>query len=680
LESVEAFSKNLFSEQTERSVLFPREEVTKQIPIAIERLIVRPILRADLIKMAKSQGFSSTELLDALILHLLLTVEKQSDEPSPQSSRWAEAAKLAGIKARERWLYGFAQSDQLPTSRAPQVVEALVQYYAQSFVDSSQMIDREKRFVNNARSTLLGAGDDPLTDIINDPTMPQGLRARDLLGSAVLLFTKDEPTAKKTFVIRGAFTPAGYEVVKHRLRLLEKAQDEDEDSWILGKERKVRDARSIKRIKDNYFVQYITEWKRFLLSLTLQEPTSLDATRSLLKQLSTDKPFDFIWQNISQNLVLVDESIEENALDVLKNAAEKKASSNPRKKKLLKAIEGRLPKEEQEAGPKQVAAAFDGLLRFGSVKPTGFEQYHQIINEVSAALGPQGAPESKEFHRTIKTARTSLSNLISRYNDMGWEQGMLEKILMPPFRSAEVAVIGASADSANQKWCETVFVAFNQLIAGRYPFTSGKHITDAKIPDIEKFFQPGTGTLWQYYTDSLQSDIEKVGSVFRMKVGAEIRYREEFLRFLSRAQDLTTRLFSKDATKIGFPVAVHIHPSAQYSKIILDIGTKKIIGLNSVERWEEFMWPVRRASIRLFVKMDEVETIGAMDEGEWSLFRLFSRSIGTTKSGDALTVIFPTANNQSRIQIDFKPENLRDLFNKLYLPRSITVGGGACRK
>jgi type VI protein secretion system component VasK len=289
-------------------------------------------------------------------------------------------------------------------------------------------------------------------------------------------------------------------------------------------------------------------------------------------------------------------------------------------------------------------------------------------------------PEGKAFQSAIRTQRTNLSNLIARYDDQGWEQGMLEKILMPPLRGAEVAVVGASADSANRKWCETVVVAFDQLLAGKYPFGSGRTAGEAKVADIEKFFQPGTGTLWQYYNDSLASDIEKVGTLFRLKEGGAVHYREEFLKFLSHAAELTNQIFAKDPSKISMPIGIHIRPSAQYSKIIFDIGTKKITGLNAVDRWDEFVWPVRRSIFRLFVKSDEVETIGPRDEGEWSLFYLVGAGVNPSKNGDYVTVTYTPANGQNKVLVDFKPENIREIFQKFALPRGITAGGGSCRK
>ena len=675
LESIEDLSKQL-AEGVSSSALFPRENVTKQLHVAVERLLVRPILRADLIRAASQGGLTASELMDALVLHLLLTQEKQPEEPTPRTDRWEAAVKQAAEKASARWV---SLTNQPAAGRAPRVVENLVTFYAAGIADPADMIDRDRRFVTYARTTLIGSGDDPLAEIINDPAMPRDLKSIDLLGSAVVLLRPQQGKDSREIAVRGAFTPAGYQVVKKRLGQLERAQDDDENSWVLGKERKKRDARAIARIQADYFVQYIAAWKRFLLSLSMQEPTTLDEARTLIKRLNAEKPFEATWRNISENLIIKDESFGDEALGRLKGLAEKKVARKTRGA-VKKLPDRETDEDDRDPGVKQIEAAFEGLLRFGSVKPTGFDQYGQILTELAVAMGDEGMPDVKAFQTALRNARTNLSNLIARYDDQGWEQGMLEKILMPPLRGAEVAVVGASADSANRKWCETVFVAFDQLLAGRYPFTSGRSAGEAKIADIEKFFQPNTGTLWQYYTDSLAADIERVGTTFRLKDGAGVRYRDEFLKFLTRAAELTARIFARDPTKVGMPVGVHLRPSAQYSKIILDLGIKKITGLNTVDRWDEFIWPVRRANLRLFVKTDEIEAIGPRDESEWAFFYLLAQGINPSRNGDFVSLTYPAANGQTRITVDFKPEGIRETFSKLILPRSITAGGGACRK
>jgi hypothetical protein len=41
---------------------------------------------------------------------------------------------------------------------------------------------------------------------------------------------------------------------------------------------------------------------------------------------------------------------------------------------------------------------------------------------------------------------------------------------------------------------------------------------------------------------------------------------------------------------------------------------------------------------------------------------------------------YSAAGGQNKILVDFKPENIREIFQKFWLPRGITAGGGSCRK
>jgi len=667
LESVEATAKSLEID-SEGSVLFPRHAVDQSLRTTIERLVVRPILRADVAKLSR---LAPADLMDALVLHLLLTEPKQPDEPTPRTARWPEAAKRAGQEAAARW---ESLTGSVAASRAPRVVESLVRFYAAGIQDPADLIDRERKFVSSARATLIGAGDNPLAEIVNDPAMPRDLKLVDVLGGAVMFFQVEEGQKRPGTAVRGAFTPAGYRVVKQRLEQLQKADDAEEDAWILGKERKAKDAKAIARIKTDYFAQYLGAWKAFLLTLAVREPASLEQARALLKKLASDKPFEAIWRNLGENFNLKEESLADKALGLVKGAVDKAGA----KDKLPAGSDDLLGNEDP--GVKQVAAEFEGLLRFGSVKPTGFDQYNQILVELGAAMGEQGTPEPKAFQAVLKTQRTNLSGLMSRYNDRGWEQGLLERILMPPLRGTEAAIVGASAELANRKWCETVVVAFDDLLAGKFPFATGKAAGEARLADVEKFFQPATGILWQYFADSLQADIERTGSIFRVKEGASVRYKDDFLKFWSRAQDMSSRLFAKDPAKLGMPVEVRIRPSAQYSKIVLDTGGTKVVGFNAVERWDQILWPSRRALVRLYVKSDEVESLGLREDSDWALFHLLGQGGSASRNGDVLSLSFAPTLGQGKVQIDFKPDVLRDLFARFVLPRSITPGAAACRK
>lgn len=649
LEALESVAK-LLTAPHDGSLLFPHGFFRAPLRTAIERTIVRPLLRADAGRAPSA--FGQTELMDALVLHLVLTHEKQPDEPTPRTDRWAPAATLAGHKAAARWesLVGVKIA-----SRAPQVVAHLVRWYAGETRDPGDLAERERRFVTTARAQLVGQDDDPLAELIRDAAMPRDLRSVDILGGASVFFVADQ--GKTASAVRGAFTPAGYGVVKERLAQLQKAQDDDDHAWILGKDRKVRDAQTIARIRKDYFAHYVGAWKTFLFSLSVREPANLEQARSLLKKLASDKPFAAVWRNLAEFTNLNTQRSTQVGDQVKDVVAGEPA---------------------QDEGARQVAAELEGVLRFASVKPSGFDQVDQILTEVAAALGDQGTPDARTFQTAVRAARANLTGLLARYNDRGWEQGVLERILMPPLRGSESAVLGASADLANRKWCESVVVAFDELLAGRFPFAAGKTANEARLADVERFFQPNTGILWQYFAQSVQPDVEQTGSLFRMKEGASLRYQDAFLAFWSRAQDLTRRLFARDAAKLGMPIEVRIRPSPQYSKIVLDAGTRKLVGLNTLDRWNEIVWPSRRALLRLYVKSDEVAAIGPIEDGDWALYRLLSQG-APSKGRDMLSLSF-AASDQGQVQLDFRPEGIRDLFARFTLPRSITPGAAACRR
>jgi len=76
----------------------------------------------------------------------------------------------------------------------------------------------------------------------------------------------------------------------------------------------------------------------------------------------------------------------------------------------------------------------------------------------------------------------------------------------------------------------------------------------------------------------------------------------------------------------------------------------------------------------------EVEAIGPREDGDWALFRLLGQGVGPARNGDVLSLWFESAFGSGRVQVDFAPEEVRELFARFALPRSITPGAAACRK
>ncbi|HET6280415.1 MAG TPA: type VI secretion IcmF C-terminal domain-containing protein, partial [Polyangia bacterium] len=270
--------------------------------------------------------------------------------------------------------------------------------------------------------------------------------------------------------------------------------------------------------------------------------------------------------------------------------------------------------------------------------------------------------------------------LIMSYNDNGWEAGLLEKILMPPMRGAEVAVSGATGDSANRKWCESIVIVYDQLLAGKYPLAVGKGVREARVADLDKFFQPKGGTLWQYFGESLQADVDHPAgtTVFHIKDQPSVRYKPNLVAFLKRAQELTDLLYGQNPSKLGINVSIRLRASAPYTKIVFESGGKKVTYFNTKERWEDVPWPARGALFHFYQKAGDGD-LGYTDS-EWALFRLLENGKLTASSDgeDYLAGSWTPPLGEGAIRADVKPAALLRAFRGLEVPRSIVQGAGGC--
>ena len=655
--------------------LYPGESLLAPVHAAVERLVVRPLLDADGERLAEyARGGGDTDAsgaMSGLMLHLLLTQPKAADEPAPENDGWRErAVDVAVNQAGERWA-GLAA--ETATAKARRGLESSIRFYALRAAASADLAERKTSVVTHVRTALIGSSDgDPLTELVRDPSLPRDVRVVDVVGGAVTAFALPaDPRAGPS--VPGAFTPAGWKIIKARIARMSADHEHDENAWVLGASR-TRTKIDAGALQATYFRRYVDAWKTFLLSLSIKEPTNIADVRSLLKTLTTQKPFDSVWRNASKNLAFSDDSLLDAALAKGKDS-----------------VKGRLPGEGDAGGgprrntedpktPEDVGAVFGSWLGFGVTKPTGLDAYGDILSEIAGAVGESGAPDPKVFGATVKAQQVKLNDLIQHYNENGWEGSLLEKILMPPLRGAEVAVTGATGELANRKWCDAIVVVYDQLLAGKYPFATTKGARDARVSDVDKFFAPKTGTLWQYFAESLQSDIDHPAgtTVFHLKDQPSVAFKSALTTFLTRAEEVTDLLYSKDA-KLGIPLAIRIRPSAPYTKIVFESGDHKVTYFNSTERWENLVWPARGALFRYFQKGGEGE-LGYTD-GEWALFRIIQDGKLTSSSeGEEYLAGAWSPPLGGVIRADLRPAGLLRAFRGLEVPRSIVSGAGTCGK
>jgi type VI secretion system protein ImpL len=666
--------------------LYPGDDLLNPLRSAVEQLLVAPLLRAEagrLQEFARGRGDADeAQAQNGLVLELLLTQPKAADEPAPEGDHWRDKwVDVAGRQAGEQWAVMAGEDDSAHARRS---IENAVRFYAARANTVGDLLERKTglaQVISHVRTTLLGSHEgDPLADVLRDPSLPRDVHLVDVLGGAVTVFQPPPPTGPGHAgpTVPGAFTPAGWKVVRDRIARLTADHSHDENAWVLAAP-KVHEGADAGTLRSEYFRRYVDAWKSFLLSLALREPTGVDDARALLKTLVTAKPLDAVWKNAGRDLIFKDEpggllAAGKAALGDKVDAVKRKAPSG-----LLDDDEAG-GRGDQLDSPEDVGREFSNFLNFGLAKPTGVDSYGQILGDLAAALGDSGPPDPAAFSAALKTARLKLQTLTVTYNDHNWEAALLDKMLSPPLSGAEVAVTGATGESANRKWCENVVVVFDQLLAGRYPFSANRRAREAPVADIDKVFQPKTGALWQYFATALQGDFDHPAgtTIYQLKDQTSVKYKPALPAFLRRAQELTDLLYGKDGSRLGITVSMRIRASAPYTKLTFESGGRKLTYFNARERWEDFPWPGRGAVFHTFLGANEGQ-YGYLD-GEWGLFHLLDQAKLTVASEgeDYLAAVWSPSSGAPAIRADVKPAALLHAFRGIEVPHSVVVGSAGC--
>lgn len=662
------------------------------VPVAraLRQSMVVPLATKDLETLKALTGSKAGSIDDArerLTRYLLLSSPRAAEEPPVDEKTWL--TKLApGLRDGmvDAWKRRRIADGQAVSELAARTYGRMVDLYVHEAVeDDGLWLARDVEAVEHARTAIRAMADqDPLLLLTSSPELAENDTSLGrLLGGAIVLFRED---AK----VDGAFTKPGYDTVKTRLASLESGEPitgPSDDEWVLGP-RKPLAKEQIDGLRGRYFEGYERQWRSMLAAVYPRGPADLTEAQSLLRRHQDERPLVLLFKALAENLDLQSKleamagQATQGTLDKLMNRIGGKRSAaggalDAQRAKLAKTPDG-------------LKSKFAAVVAFGApsakegAPPPPIDAYYQQLAKLQQAIvAYDDSKDTKALRKEVTMAKQQVAEMAMRYGRDGWEP-MLSKMLMPMVTGVEELVVGAGDEAANRAWCDAVVLPFDELLKERYPFRLDG--PDAPIAEVEKYFQPKSGTLWAHYEDVLKQDLDQIGKRFRLKTKPSVNYKSGALSFLSQALRVTELLFPPGADKLQPALEVRLRSATgaagTASRVTLRLGAAKPLEYgNWTERWEKAVWPARGAKIGILGDMKGLpKELGA--EGDWGLFRLLDRAMRTPgrEQDEFLRAewTLPTPNITARM--DVKPADLLEALHAFDVPRSVAPGSSPCAK
>lgn len=606
---------------------------------------------------------------DTLKTHLLLTAPHAGNEP-PVSQQAVRDFLADSVTAR--WV---ASLPAPPTDEQRNALRRnALQYVVLLADDASLSLPRDARIVNDTRAVLnrLSTVNIVLDDLIRELS-EQGydLTLQSVIGRAPEFISC--VGVQPDHVVRGAFTRRAWEEII-RERLKSSGDSLFGDEWVRGSSvRSNSDEQRlvIAELRSEYFNRYIAEWRQFLSGLRFRDPAGdPQAALGMLQWLTEGGTpvYENLMRTVSDNIHLEDpEEDQRNAAagsvgrDVTAQALSRLSGQGRTGMVAANAIAAARG-SQAGAGPRgrvlltRASVAREGLLKgledFGAPPPPPAPPAQQ--GQPAPAPPPQGPTPLREYQEQLAFVRDALQTFLANptapptplQNALTTAQTRVEalitsaaiesrpvlrNILPPPINITVARTLGALAGGSSDRWCSAVVVPFERTLRDRYPFNPAGQ--DAAIQDVSGFYRAGTGALWAFWSEALQTDVPRVGDQFdfvtRFGTNTAGMYRPQLRTFLNRSQDITTVMFPQNSPEPRVEFEIRIRPTPTIAEVTFTSDGQEVSYSNGPEEWHRFQWPAegryRGAKIRARGLNGVDETIE--QEGEWGIFRLFEAGV-----------------------------------------------------
>lgn len=648
-------------------------------------------------------GAEHADMYDRLKMHLLVTRPTEANEP-PLSEEGP--AEWLSAHLTRRWVEAMGGDEQVTEETREEMrrhaglfTHLLAEEDERRRDDPSSVLPEESlrypRDDDTVRRTRRALTRVSVTEMALDRIV-QDVEPMGYDLTLALLVGNTVPPMRSNGRVRGAFTRRAWD---NRVReMLESSEGGIfGEPWVLGRESEMarrsvaQREEDLRALRNEYFRQYIEEWRNFLRSIRVVPPQGNVRTLAALRDLTRGhpEPYRLLFQQVLYNTLLPvperdqdpesDDAVEDTAWDLFWRRV-RHARGGAAIERILRGAEwtdSTSQDGDDDLTPEHVYLAFEGFTRVGAVPPpppppereqppplpelpigTYEEQLHLLRDALQTHLDtPEGTEE--QLRTALATARTTTRALIES-QEIGWRPRH-EALLWPPIEGAASSVAVEQASGAGRSWCTEVYLPYHRNILGGYPLSPSGH--DIPLADFGAFYMPESGTLWAFYEEVLKRRVPREGDqfVFATNLGqhASNAYRRELLQYLERANDITHVFFppGADGPEVQFDARILSAPRVATSELC--VGGVCNEHHNGPERWIRYTWPgdSPEAGASLTIRGAEMIHERLEQTGEWGLFRLLEQGTVTEASRGhrVFTMTWRLRDHQIDVAIQIRP-------------------------
>lgn len=214
----------------------------------------------------------------------------------------------------------------------------------------------------------------------------------------------------------------------------------------------------------------------------------------------------------------------------------------------------------------------------------------------------------------------------------------LQTLLLSPLQATWQVILTTAQQGLQEDWQNEVMGAYQQTIAGHFPFSPGSN--DAAVADVSNFFRPQGGILASFVQNNLSAFLNITAGGMRplQWLGIGMNFSNDFLSALSRGQRIGQELFSTGSQNIGFSYQIYPVPTPGISQINFASNDQKLIYQNGPQEWQDLKWPGQDTDQEtvLIVIADQNNDSGSQEySGFWGLFHWLASANMTAMQGGA---------------------------------------------